>query len=208
MATKRSTSRRNTLAIADIAKRAAQAFLAGREGIQAAEAAVAQARTGQLHAFIDAFEGSPEITVEKFNAEFREPFTAAMVASGKYKPESVRPMLTQIMVCAVAITHGHKPQDGETTLNLFYQGVKDRLAKEGLYQPKMRRPRPGGNEKSTTKPGAAASSATTITAEQAFKVAFAKLNVATDDAKIERLVKIIKQKPGEFWRKLDAILTV
>lgn len=185
-----------------------------------AKAGIIATQRKQLDSIVEALKGAPETNQEQFKANWRKPLVEALKAAKDvngepyYSEASIGPMTSYYSVAVCAITNGILPNASHGTLMAFVKDdtVRDAMAKKGVYAPKAQRnpQTPASSKAASNKPASDQSASVSAgqTAVQALKVAFAKLNIAVDDARIERLVKVIRQHPGAFWQKVDTIAVV
>jgi len=165
------------------------------------------ARKGRmLTSFCDALQGCPEVTEAAWKEVWAAKLKAALVATGAYTDGSVGFMVSTCKVAVIGITNRHAVPAGCSSLRDYADKMREPLAKAGLLTPVNRAPRQGTTATApTTKPGSAASVASSVTEVQALRLAFAKCGTNPTEDRLVMLAKILRQHPTEFWAQVGKI---
>jgi hypothetical protein len=134
------------------------AFLAGTQSIDAANASLVAAKLTLLDGIKSALKGVPAVDDDDWAKGWAQPVYDALKASGRYTVDdkgvslSARVAASTLKVAVIALTNEYEPEDKDTSLKSFVSRVRPELAKEGLIEaPTAGAKKKDGERKSTAK---------------------------------------------------------
>ena len=117
------------------------AYLDGAARLETARTAVAGAKGSALDFIRQALADVAPIFEATWDATWKEPVAAALIASGRYSPRSVPPKVAALKVVCMGLTNGLQPREGDT-IKLYEDFARQQMARRGdqlwngIYTPK------------------------------------------------------------------------
>lgn len=218
MAAKPKTSRAPKVAVRTVTDFVGPFTAAYGEG----QNAIFRAQVSQLDMLREALKDCPATTHDQFKANVRPALMTALTGLKRAdgtphyaSKDSAMMAASQLAVVWIGFSNGVLPEKGETTVKTYYAGAKPRLVAAGIYAAqRASTPTPAGSKAKpasnaqTSKGEASADPKVKASPEQILAHVFKLLgqdNVPTN--RVERLALILRQRPTEFWRKMDTIST-